>query len=144
MHYQPEGLLLLLSVSMVLPNAREWSTQRKCYLVPCHQLDKLKAKNTRKNIQVLENYLDLTIKNILLWTNLDQYEKAKLYSNILTMFLTVIKQGDRESSVLILSLPQTSDNHKNKPSFWLHVNTAIDREFSVNATSGFIFTNVHG
>lgn len=87
----------------------------KMYLVPRHQLDELKSENAPENIQqVVENDLDTSVRNILLRTDLDQYEKAKLYSNILTRFLAVVRQGDRESNVLTLSLPQpaTADEHR--------------------------------
>lgn len=81
----------------------------KMYLVPRYQLDKLKSENVRENIQqVVENDLDTSIRNILLRSDLDQYEKVKLYSNILTRYLAVVKQGDQESAALTLSLPQTT------------------------------------
>lgn len=85
----------------------------KMYLVPQNQLDKIQSTNTRENIQqVAENDLDTAIRNILLRTDLDQREKVKLYSNILTRYLTIVKLGDRESSVLTLSLPTDEHYHK--------------------------------
>ncbi len=54
----------------------------------------LKSGTPRENIQqVVENDLDMAIRNILLRTDLDQCEKVKLYSNILTRFLMIVKQG---------------------------------------------------
>ncbi len=69
----------------------------------------------RENIQqVVENDLDTAIRNILLRTDLDQREKAKLYSGILTRFLTIVKQGDREQSVLTLTLPHPDTDRKDE------------------------------
>ncbi len=85
----------------------------KMYLVPQNQLEMLKSGTPRENIQqVVENSLDTAIRNILLRTDLDQREKVKLYSNILTRFLTIVKQGDRESGVLTLSLTNSDAGHK--------------------------------
>ncbi len=85
----------------------------KMYLVPQKQLEMLKSGTPRENIQqVVENDLDMAIRNILLRTDLDQCEKVKLYSNILTRFLTIVKQEDRESGVLTLSLPNSDTGHK--------------------------------
>lgn len=85
----------------------------KMYLVPQHQLEKLKSGNGRENIQqVVENDLDDSVRNILLRTDLNQYEKAKLYTNILSRFLAIVKQGDRETSMLTLALPNPAPDHK--------------------------------
>nr|DAC81396.1 TPA_asm: acintoc2 [Pimephales minnow adintovirus] len=87
----------------------------KMYLVPHHQLGKLRSDNVRENIQqTVENDLDGAIRNILLRTDLDPYEKAKLYANTLNRFLAIVKQGDRESSVLTLSLPDRDIDHKDE------------------------------
>lgn len=87
----------------------------KMYLVPQHQLEKLKNENVRESIQqVVENDLDASIRNILLRSDLTQYEKAKLYSNILNRFLTIVKQGDRENNILTLSLPYSEHDHKDE------------------------------
>lgn len=85
----------------------------KMYLVPQNQLEKIQTPPQRENIQqFVENDLDTAIRNILLRNDLDQREKAKLYSNILTRFLTIVKQGDRESGILTLSLPTPDPGHK--------------------------------
>ncbi len=85
----------------------------KMYLVPQNQLEMLKSGTPRENIQqVVENDLDMAIRNILLRTDLDQREKVKLYSNILTRFLTIVKQGGRESGVLTLLLPNSDTGDK--------------------------------
>lgn len=78
----------------------------KMYLVPQHQLDRMKTENPRESIQqTVENELDGSMRNILLRTDLSPYEKAKLYANTLSRFLNVVKQGDREAGVLTLTLP---------------------------------------
>ncbi len=85
----------------------------KMYLVPQHQLDKARTENVRKTIQQsVENDLDVAMRNILLRTDLNPYEKAKLYTNTLSRFLTIVKQGDRESGVLTQSLPDPT--HKDE------------------------------
>ncbi len=51
----------------------------KMYLVPQHQLDKARTENVRETIQQsVENDLDVAMRNILLRTDLNPYEKAKL------------------------------------------------------------------
>ncbi len=85
----------------------------KMYLVPKNQLEKLQSVAPLETIQqVVESDLDTAIRNILVRTDLDPSEKVKLYSSILTRFLTFVKQGDRESSVLTLSLLQHETGHK--------------------------------
>ncbi len=85
----------------------------KMYLVPQHQLDKARTENVRETIQQsVENDLDVAMRNILLRTDLNPYEKAKLYTNTLSRFLTIVKQGDRESGVLTQSLPDPT--HKDE------------------------------
>lgn len=87
----------------------------KMYLVPHHQLDKLKSENARENIQqTVESDLDAAIRNILRRDDLNPYEKVKLYSQTLNRFLTVVKQGDRESGVLTLSLPHLDPGPKDE------------------------------
>lgn len=89
----------------------------KMYLVPHHQLDKLKSENARENIQqTVESDLDAAIRNILRRADLNPYEKVKLYSHTLSRFLTIVKQGDRESGVLTLSLPDLDPGHKDESS----------------------------
>ncbi len=85
----------------------------KMYLVLQHQLDKARTENVRETIQQsVENDLDVAMRNILLRNDLNPYEKAKLYTNTLSRFLTIGKQGDRESGVLTQSLPDPT--HKDE------------------------------
>ncbi len=77
----------------------------KHYVIPQNQMNKLRAGNVREAIQlVVENNLDVAIRNILQRSDLDLHGKAKLYSNVLQRFLTIVKQGDLESGTLILML----------------------------------------
>ncbi|KAI2645178.1 DNA polymerase [Labeo rohita] len=85
----------------------------KMYIVPQHQLDRLRTSNQRESLQqVVENDLDTTIRNILHKTNLDPYEKAKLYTAVLQRYLTMARLGDMETNTLTLSLP-TPDGANN-------------------------------
>ena len=53
----------------------------KLYLVPQRQLDRLKNNETPIPLrQAVENELDTSINNVLSRTDLDQHEKAKLYT----------------------------------------------------------------
>ena len=56
--------------------------------------------------QAVENELDTSINNVLSRTDLDQHEKAKLYTGLLQRYLTLVKQGALETNTLTLSLPQ--------------------------------------
>ena len=88
----------------------------KKFLIPQHQLDKLKSSNTRESIHhVVENDLDTTIRNILQRSDIDHHEKAKMYTTVLQRFLTLARLGDRESSTLTLSLPQPDSLVKEGP-----------------------------
>lgn len=88
----------------------------KMFLVPQNQLDKLKTGIPRESIQqVVENDLDLTIRNILNRNDLGTYEKAKMYTAVLQRFLTLSKQGDRETNTLTLTLPQPDHVKKETP-----------------------------
>ncbi len=79
----------------------------KHYVIPQNQMNKLRAGNARETIQeVVENNLDEAIRNILQRSDLDSYGKAKLYSNVLQRFLTIVKQGDLASDTLTLTLPK--------------------------------------
>ncbi len=79
----------------------------KHYVIPQNQMNKLRAGNARETIQeVVENNLDVAIRNILQRSDLDTYGKAKLYSNVLQRFLTIVKQGDLASDTLTLTLPK--------------------------------------
>ncbi len=82
----------------------------KHYVIPQNQMNKLRAGNARETIQeVVENNLDVAI-NILQRSDLDTYGKAKLYSNVLQRFLTIVKQGDLASDTLTLTLPKPDDH----------------------------------
>ncbi len=84
----------------------------KHYVIPQNQMNKLRAGNARETIQqVVENYLDVAIRNILQRSDLEPHGKAKLYSNVLQRFLTIVKQGDLESSTLTLTLPKQDVVH---------------------------------
>lgn len=82
----------------------------KMFLVPQHQLDKLRNDHSPGSIrQVVENDLDVSIRNILGRNNLDAHEKAKLYASVLQRYLTIVKQGEMETNTLTLSLPPASN-----------------------------------
>nr|DAC81257.1 TPA_asm: acintoc2 [Astyanax tetra cavefish adintovirus] len=88
-------------------------TADKMYLVPQHQLNRLKAitsdtENVRKTV---ENDLDETMRHILSRSDLTPYEKAKLYASSLQRFLSLVKQGDEQKSQLTLSLPVETENN---------------------------------
>jgi len=88
----------------------------KMFLLPQHQLDKLKFSNTRESIhQVVENDLDLTVRNILQRSDLDHHEKAKMYTTVLQRFLTLSRQGDKESATITLSIPVTKGQRRADP-----------------------------
>lgn len=80
---------------------------QKMFLVPQHQLDKLKNLSfTPAPIrQTVENELDQSIREILSRTDMDPHEKAKQYAVALQRFIAIVKQGDKESNILKLSLP---------------------------------------
>ncbi len=84
----------------------------KHYVIPQNQMNKLRAGNPRETIQeVVENNLDVSIRNILQRSDLDPYGKAKLYSNVLQRFLTIVKQVDLASDTLTLTLPKPDVIH---------------------------------
>ncbi len=79
-------------------------------------MNKLRAGNVcETNQQVVENNLDDAIRNILQRSDLDPHGKAKLYSNILQRFLTIVKQGDLDSGTLTLTLPKQDVVHTDAP-----------------------------
>ena len=83
----------------------------KLYLVPQRQLDSLKNNEPPIPLrQSVENELDTSINNVLSRTDLDQHEKAKLYTGLLQRYLALVKQGAVETNALTLNLPQTSVN----------------------------------
>lgn len=87
----------------------------KMYLVLQNQLDLLKTGTPSENIQhVVENDPDTAIRIILVRNDLDQRENVNLYLNILTRFLTIVKQGDHESSILPLSLLHPDTDRKDE------------------------------
>ncbi len=93
---------------------------KKHYVIPQNQLNILRAGNVRETIQqVVENDLDDdlddAITNILWRSDVDQHRKAKLYSNVLQRFLTIVKQGDLESGTLTLMLPKQDVVHTDAP-----------------------------
>lgn len=78
----------------------------RMYLVPQRQLDKLKAGTARESIhQVVENDLDMTMRDILHRNDLEPHAKAKMYTSVLQRFLTLSKLADSETNTLTLSLP---------------------------------------
>ncbi len=84
----------------------------KHYVIPQNQMNKLRAGNPREIIQeVVESNLDESIRNILQRSDLDPYGKAKLYSNVLQRFLTIVKQGDLARDTLTLTLPKPDIIH---------------------------------
>ncbi len=88
----------------------------KHYVIPQNQLNKLRAGSVRETIQqVVENDLDVAIRNILQRTDLDPHGKVKLYSNVLQRFLTIVKQDDLESGTLTLTLPKQDAVHTDAP-----------------------------
>lgn len=88
----------------------------KLYLIPQNQMNKLRTAGVRETIQqTVENDLDGAIQNVLQRSDLDSHGKAKLYSSVLQRFLTIVKQGDLESSTLTLSLPKTDAIHPDEP-----------------------------
>ncbi len=67
---------------------------KKHYVIPQNQLNKLRGGNVRETIQqVVENDLEVAIRTILQRSDLDPHGKAKLYSNVLQRFLTIVKRG---------------------------------------------------
>src|SRR4029434_9607530 len=83
----------------------------KLYLVPQRQLDSLKNNEPPIPLrQSVENELDTSINNVLSRTDLDQHEKAKLYTGLLQRYLALVKQGTVETNTLTLNLPPTSVN----------------------------------
>ena len=94
------------------------------FLVPQHQIDILKHhhqhqqqqhhqqqqyhdQNTASVRQVAQNDLDRAMSDILNLPDIDAYEKAKKYSQVLHRYLALVRQGEREKSVITLSLPDT-------------------------------------
>lgn len=87
---------------------------QKMFLVPQQQLDALKhtMPDQRQGSirQSVENDLDRTMSEVLEKPDTDVYEKAKKYAGILQRYLNFVRQGEREKSVLTLSLPP-GENH---------------------------------
>lgn len=87
----------------------------KMYLVPQHQIDKLKQPSPQDSElsirRVAQTELDKEIAHVLDSPCVDIHEKAKKYTNILQRYLSLVRQGEREKTVLTLSSPiaQTYD-----------------------------------
>lgn len=81
----------------------------KMYLVPQHQLDKLKqlpSVDSDPSIRrVAQTELDKEMALVLDSPSTDINEKAKKYANILQRYLALTRQGEQEKSVLTLSTP---------------------------------------
>jgi len=60
--------------------------------------------------QSVENDLDRAMNDVLEKPDTDVYEKAKKYAGILQRYLNYVRQGEREKSILTLSLPH-GENH---------------------------------
>lgn len=83
---------------------------QKMFLVPQHQLDLIKQQQQQQQTgsirQQSQNELDKEMLHVLQDSDVDVYEKAKKYSDILQRYLTLVRQGAREKNVLSLSLPE--------------------------------------
>lgn len=78
----------------------------KMYLVPQQELDRLKKQvQGPENIrQTAENDLDTAMKDILNQKGLNPYDKVQKYTNLLQRYLSLVKQGERETGHLTISL----------------------------------------
>ena len=78
----------------------------KMYLVPQQELDRLKIQvQGPENIrQTKENDLDTAMKDILNRKGLNPYDKVQKYTNLLQRYLSLVKQGERETGHLTISL----------------------------------------
>lgn len=87
-------------------------TAEKMYLVPQHQIDKLRNITMEKETirKTVENNLDDAIRGILSRTDLNEYDKVKLYASVLQNFLNLVKVGEQETAQLTLSLPKISES----------------------------------
>ena len=84
---------------------------QKMFLVPQHQMDKLK-ESTPSIRKTVENDVDTAIRHILARTDIDPHEKIKLYTVALQRFLALVKQGDQETNRLTLTLPQPPNSEQ--------------------------------
>lgn len=78
---------------------------QKMYLVPQHQLDKLKQSTDVSIRRAAQTELDKEMAEVLDSPGNDMYDKAKKYAGILQRYLSLVKQDARENSVLTLSTP---------------------------------------
>ncbi len=112
----------------------------KHYVIPQNQLNKLRAGGVRETIQqTVENDLDIAIRNILQRTDLDPHGKVKLYSNVLQRFLTIVKQGDLESSTLTLTIPK---HDADAPALSAPVNPTSNNDYGEDQIVNEILNNV--
>lgn len=90
---------------------------QKMFLVPQHQLDLLKQppQHTGNIRQQAQNDLDKEMLQVSQESDIDVYEKAKKYSDILQRYLALVRQGAREKSVLSLSLPEQLNTEVQTP-----------------------------
>lgn len=89
---------------------------QKMYLVPQHQIESLKQLHQQPhqpshtpNVSLRQsslNALDQAMSDILKQPDINVYEKAKKYSSILQRYLAMVKQDEREKTVITLSLPE--------------------------------------
>jgi hypothetical protein len=79
----------------------------KMYLVPQQELDRLKKQmqGPEDIRQTAENDLDTAMKDVLNRKGLNPYDKIQKYTNLMQRYLTRVKQGERETNHLTLSLP---------------------------------------
>jgi len=88
----------------------------KLYLVPKHQMDRLRNAPPRENINTsVEENLDSSIREILQRHDLGPHEKAKLYTHMLQRFLSVSKHNDVESNTLTLTVPSQDGENEEAP-----------------------------
>ena len=86
---------------------------QKMFLVPQNQLATLQPPQTTDSSNVslrqsVQSELDRAMSEILKQPDINVYEKAKKYSSILQRYLALARQGEREKSVITLSLPDES------------------------------------
>ena len=78
----------------------------KLFLVPRTQIDRLKESKVSPPIrQEVVHDLDTAIKAVLSRTDLTPHEKASQYSTLLQRYLTLVKQGEQDTSTLKLMMP---------------------------------------
>lgn len=79
----------------------------KMYLVPLNQVERLKESKVSVPIrQEVVHDLDTSIKSVLSRNDLLPHEKASQYSTLLQRYLTLVKQGEQDTSTLKLMMPK--------------------------------------